>query len=70
MADLYYLYQHERIGVFKVVLKLKELFNAGAVRLSAGEGAFKLYQFDRREVLRYTRLERLGAYLKRISQKG
>lgn len=63
-ADLYYLYQHERIGVFKVVLKLKELFNAGAVRLSAGEGAFKLYQFDRREVLRSTRAERLGAYLR------
>ncbi|QDV36209.1 hypothetical protein [Tautonia plasticadhaerens] len=62
VGDLYYLYQHERIGVFRVVQKLKELFRAGAVRLSAGPGAFALYQFDRREVLRFTRRERLGAY--------
>lgn len=61
-GDLYYIYQHERIGVFRVVQKLKELFNAGAVRLSKGDGAFNLYQFDRREVLRYTGRERLAAY--------
>ncbi|MDX6473763.1 MAG: hypothetical protein QOK22_2579, partial [Gaiellaceae bacterium] len=54
VGDLYYIYQHERIGVFRVVKKLQELFRAGAVRLSGGEGAFRLYQFDRREVLRYT----------------
>ena len=62
VADLYYLYQHEKIGVFRAVQKLKELFNAGAVKLSSGPGAFALYQFDRREVLRYTRGERLAAY--------
>lgn len=62
IADLYYIYQHEKIGVFRVVRKLKELFNAGAVRLSDGPGAFKLYQFDRRDVLRYTMSERLSAY--------
>src|SRR3989442_14702166 len=54
VGDLYYIYQHERIGVFRVVQKLQELFRAGAVRLSSGDGAFRLYQFDRREVLRYT----------------
>src|SRR5215467_7553385 len=54
VGDLYYIYQHERIGVFRVMQKLQELFRAGAVRLSAGPGAFALYQFDRREVLRYT----------------
>ena len=32
------------------------------MRLSAGPGAFALYQFDRREVLRYTRRDRLSAY--------
>ena len=37
-----------------VVQKLKQLFEAGAVRLSGGEGAYRLYQFDRRDVLRYT----------------
>ncbi|MCX7790610.1 MAG: hypothetical protein N2378_08220 [Chloroflexaceae bacterium] len=62
VADLYYLYQHETIGVFRVMQKLQELFRAGAVRLSSGPGAFALYQFDRREVLRYTQRDRLIAY--------
>jgi hypothetical protein len=62
VGDLYYLYQHEKIGVFRVVQKLQELFKAGAVRLSGGRGAFGLYQFDRREVLRYTIRDRLNAY--------
>jgi hypothetical protein len=62
VGDLYYIYQHERIGVFRVVQKLQELFRAGAVRLSAGSGAYALYQFDRREVLRYTQRDRLSAY--------
>ncbi len=62
VADLYYIYQHERIGVFRAIQKLQELFRAGTVRLSGGEGAFGLYQFDRREVLRYTRRDRLAAY--------
>jgi hypothetical protein len=62
VGDLYYIYQHEKIGVFRVVQKLQELFRAGTIRLSAGAGAFALYQFDRREVLRYTRRDRLAAY--------
>jgi hypothetical protein len=62
VGDLYYIYQHEKIGVFRVIRKLKELFHAGAVRLSSGQGAFLLYQFDRRDVLRYTRNDRQAAY--------
>jgi hypothetical protein len=62
VGDLYYIYQHEKIGVFRVVQKLQELFRAGTVRLSGGEGAYSLYQFDRREVLRYTQRDRLAAY--------
>jgi hypothetical protein len=62
VGDLYYIYQHEKIGVFRVMQKLQELFRAGAVRLSAGPGAFALYQFDRREVLRYTTKDRIAAY--------
>lgn len=62
VGDLYYLYQHEAIGVFKVVQKLKQLFESGAVRLSSGPGAYRLYQFDRRDVLRYTRKDRHDAY--------
>lgn len=62
VGDMYYLWQHEKIGVFRVVQKLQELFRAGTVRLSGGPGAFALYQFDRREVLRYTKNDRLSAY--------
>src|SRR2546426_2361929 len=69
VGDMYYLWQHEKIGVFRVVQKLQELFKAGTVRLSAGPGAFALYQFDRREVLRYTQRDRLSAY-KRIFDYG
>ena len=61
-ADLYYIYQHERLGVFRVVRKLEELFRAGTLRLSGGTGAYALYRFDRRDVLRYTRLDRAAAY--------
>jgi hypothetical protein len=64
VADLYYIYQHERIGVFRAIQKLQELFRAGTVMLSGGAGAYGLYQFDRREVLRYTRRDRLAAYRK------
>jgi hypothetical protein len=69
VGDMYYLWQHEKIGVFRVVQKLQELFRAGTVRLSGGPGAYALYQFDRREVLRYTNRERLAAY-KRVFNYG
>src|SRR5262250_2968667 len=69
VGDVYYIYQHEKIGVFRAVQKLQELFRAGTVRLSGGAGAFALYQFDRREVLRYTARERLSAY-RRIFNYG
>lgn len=70
VGDLYYIYQHEKIGVFRVVQKLQELFRAGALRLSAGPGAFALYQFDRREVLRYTRRDRWAAYRRVLGYGG
>jgi hypothetical protein len=43
VADLYYIYQHERAGVFRGVLKLQQLFQSGEVRLSDGPGALSLY---------------------------
>ncbi len=66
MADLYYIYQHERIGVFRAVRKLQELFRAGTIRLSSGPGAYGLYQFDRRQVLRFTRRDRFAAYCRAL----
>jgi hypothetical protein len=44
------------------MLKLQEQFTAGTVRLSAGAGAYGLYRYDRRRVLRYTQRDRLQAY--------
>ncbi len=62
IGDLYYIYQHERLGVFRVMQKLQELFRAGTIRLSAGPGAYGLYRFDRRDVLRFTQRDRHAAY--------
>jgi len=70
VGDMYYLWQHEKIGVFRVVRKLQELFRAGTVRLSGGEGAFALYQFDRRQVLRYTHQDRVAAYRRLFGYGG
>jgi hypothetical protein len=70
VGDMYYLWQHEKIGVFRVVQKLQELFRAGAVRLSGGVGAFGLYQFDRRQVLRYTNRDRIAAYRRLFGYGG
>src|SRR5439155_3802528 len=42
--------------------KLRRVFRAGTVRLCGGAGAFALYEFDRREVLRYTMVDRINAY--------
>ena len=61
-ADLYYLYMHERLGVFRVMTKLKELFEAGTLRISNGPGAYGLYRFDKHSILRYQLPERLKAY--------
>ena len=63
MADLYYVHQAgEMAGTFRAVMTLQELFKGGVVRLSDGPGAFRLYQFDRKQVLRFTTAERLQAY--------
>jgi hypothetical protein len=62
MADLYYIYQHERAGVFRAVFKLQELFKAGRIRLADGLGAVGLYQYDRQRALRATRDDRMQAY--------
>ncbi len=62
LADLYYCYQHERLGMFRAVQKLQELFRAGSIKLEDGQGAFGLYRFDRKSTLRYTREQRMQAY--------
>jgi hypothetical protein len=61
-GDLYYLYMHERLGVFRVMAKLQEQFRAGTLRISNGPGAFGLYRFDKHGLVRYRRRERMQAY--------
>jgi hypothetical protein len=61
-ADLYYLYMHEVIGVFRVMAKLQELFRAGSLRISNGPGAYGLYRFDKHHILRYHLRDRARAY--------
>lgn len=61
-ADLYYIYMHERLGVFRVMSKLQELFRAGTLRISSGDGAYGLYRFDKHGILRYHLRDRLQAY--------
>jgi len=62
VAHLYYLAQQERAGIFRAVLKLQNLFKSGQVRLSSGQGALLLYQYDRKRVLQYSMRERMQAY--------
>ncbi|MCY7277497.1 MAG: hypothetical protein LH702_28120 [Phormidesmis sp. CAN_BIN44] len=61
-ADLYYICIHERLGVFRVMNKLQELFRAGTLRISDGEGAYGLYRFDKHNILRYHKRDRMRAY--------
>lgn len=61
-ADLYYICIHERLGVFRVMNKLQELFRAGTLRISDGEGAYGLYRFDKHNILRYHQRDRMRAY--------
>jgi hypothetical protein len=61
-SDLYYIYMHERLGVFRVMHKLQELFRAGTLRISSGDGAYGLYRFDKHGILRYQMRDRMNAY--------
>ena len=61
-ADLYYIYMHEQLGVFRVLNKLQELFRAGTLRISSGPGAYGLYRFDKHGILRYNLRDRVQAY--------
>jgi hypothetical protein len=61
-GDLYYIAIHELLGVFKVMHKLQELFRAGTLRISSGDGAYGLYRFDKHNILRYQMRDRRRAY--------
>jgi hypothetical protein len=62
VAQLYFLANIEKAGLFRAVFKLVTLFNAGQIRLSDGVGAQLLYQMDRTRLTRYSARDRMQAY--------
>jgi hypothetical protein len=61
-ADLYYIYQHERMKVFQVVGVLLRLFHDGRMRIQRGPGARALYLVEKHYPLRYKARDRMLAY--------
>src|ERR1700730_4922947 len=61
-AELYYIYQHERMKVFQVVQVLLRLFREGRMRIQRGPGARGLYLLEKWKPLRYTIRDRMIAY--------
>jgi hypothetical protein len=61
-AELYYIYQHERMKIFKVVEVLRRLFQQGRMRIQRGPGARGLYLLEKWEPLRYSLRDRMIAY--------
>lgn len=61
-AELYYIYQHERMKVFQVVQVLQRLFREGRMRIQRGPGARGLYLLEKWKPLRYGLRDRMVAY--------
>jgi len=61
-AELYYIYQHERMKVFQVVQVLQRLYQEGRMRIQRGPGAHGLYLLEKWKPLRYTIRDRMMAY--------
>jgi hypothetical protein len=61
-ADLYYIYQHERMKIFQVVEVLRRLFQQGRMRIQRGPGARGLYLLEKWQPLRYSLRDRMIAY--------
>jgi len=61
-AELYYIYQHERMKIFEVVDVLLRLFRLGKMRIQRGPGARGLYLLEKWRPLRYSRADRMIAY--------
>ncbi len=61
-AELYYVYQHERMKVFQVAAVLMRLFHEGRMRIQRGPGARALYLIEKHFPLRYRMRDRMIAY--------
>ena len=61
-AELYFIYQNERMKVFEVVDVLRRLFALGRMKIQQGPGARGLYILEKWEPLRYSSRDRALAY--------
>jgi hypothetical protein len=61
-AELYFIYQHERMKVFQVVDVLLRLFHLGTMKIQRGPGARGLYLLEKWQPLRYKLRDRMLAY--------
>jgi hypothetical protein len=61
-AELYYIYQMERMKLFQVVNVLLHLFRLGKMRIQRGPGARGLYLLEKWKPLRYKQRDRAIAY--------
>jgi hypothetical protein len=61
-AQLYFIYQHERMKVFQVADVLRRLFEQGRIRVNQGPGARELYLLEKWRPLRYGSRDRMVAY--------
>lgn len=61
-AELYYIYQHERMQVFEVSKILRRLFELGRIKIQRGPGARGIYLLEKWEPLRYQKRARMVAY--------
>lgn len=61
-AELYFIYQHERMKVFQVADVLRRLFRDGKMRIQRGPGARGLYLLEKWRPLRYSARDRATAY--------
>jgi hypothetical protein len=63
-SQLYFIYQHERMGVFRVAEVLRRLYRDGRMRIQRGPGARGLYLLEKWQPLRYGTQDRLIAYMR------
>lgn len=61
-AELYFIYQMERMKLFAAVNVLRRLFQLGQLRIQRGPGARGLYILEKWTAIRYTRRDRMIAY--------
>ena len=61
-AEVYYIYQMDRMKLFQVVDVLRRLFQNGQIRIQRGPGARGLYILEKWRPIRYKRRDRPIAY--------